>query len=116
MLLQSHLSHKPQRTAIILKVFRKHHLLYALRWQRTLETWKSLSADTEENCFDWYFVLAEQGYLVLDHPVVEELLKHLSHVRSERGHCCGVRDGADLAISCQPKAFNGKPLSWLWSC
>lgn len=73
------------------------------------ETSEALTADTEENFFDWHLMLKEQGYLVWDHPVVEGLLKHLFHVGSERGHCCGARDGADLAISCQPKAFHGKP-------
>lgn len=59
----------------------------------------------------YYLVLPEQDYVVWDHPVMEELLKHLFHVGSERGHCCGAEDGTDLAISCQPKAFHGKPLA-----
>lgn len=57
----------------------------------------------------YYLVLPEQDYVVWDHPVMEELLKHLFHTGSERGHCCGAEDGTDLAISCQPKAFHGKP-------
>lgn len=54
-------------------------------------------------------MLPEQGSLVSDRAGMEELLKHLFVVESERGRCCGARDGAALTISCRPKAFHGKP-------
>lgn len=53
----------------------------------------------------YFLVLPEQDCLVWDHPVMEELLKHLFHVRTLLWSQGWGRPGHH----CQPKALHGNP-------